>query len=352
MLHASASWRNCRSGGFTMIELLVVIAVLALLIALVTAVASKAIGQQKQRNTQQIMQNVSLALEQFASENPLRAVYDRRGLESFGKYPPYQLYGGNPTGNSWTVRKLVEPDLSAQGEAIPPAYLSNRLWRDLGNNTRSEDNWVVIATPPGAVSYPDAHDDNRALYAYLKVFSPGSMNLIAENVIKPLYPQLDPDDRSYVNPKGDGTQPGDDGCLDVLGIHDAWGVPLDYMLYVKCEWRLPVGGTNPRFVITERRPVLRSRGIKREVYDAWVQSDPAAPMNRAMNVSPPEKWIFSEEFPQPWLGPPDEEDLSNDFLKHGEIDFTGTQCNGWVRAVALEEDYAYLPDGDDVEESP
>ena len=91
--------------GFTLIELLVVIAIIGLLIALVTAVASKAIGQQKARNTQQIMQNVMLALEQFATEDPLGEVY----ADSFGNYPPYQLANCREIGSVATALEYVPP---------------------------------------------------------------------------------------------------------------------------------------------------------------------------------------------------------------------------------------------------
>jgi hypothetical protein len=295
------------------------------------------------------MQNVSLAIEQFATENPLRAVYDRRGQETFGKYPPYQLANWGMNGS---VARIVERDPPAPGGgASDKNRLAARLARDLGYRSGDDEaDWVQLGTETNP-NYPDGHDDNRALYAYLKVFSPGSMNLIPEERLKP----LDPQSRDYVNPNGgtgsSGT-PGDPGTdwVDVLGIHDAWGVPLDYMLYVKCEWRLPVGGTNPRFVITERRPVLRSRGIERDVYDAWVLSKDK-PTERERRLSPPDKWLFSEELPRPWAALAD-----SPYYRDGRLVLqpgsSGASSNGWLRAVALEDDYAYRPDGDDVEESP
>ncbi|MFQ5807873.1 MAG: prepilin-type N-terminal cleavage/methylation domain-containing protein [Phycisphaerae bacterium] len=315
-----------RPGGFTMIELLVVIVVLALLISLVTVIASKAIRQQKGRNTQQIMQNVTLALDQFATENPLRAIYDKKGRKTFGKYPAYQL-AGDATDQD-TVRHAVEPDPlpGSTPPTPPPDSLSNRLLRDLSNGRPG--NWVDLAGQEA-----DGLDDNRALYAYLVVFSPGSLNLIPEAQLKPLNANA----RAFVNPTGAGTQPGDEGVVDVLGIHDAWGVPLDYMLYVKCEWRLAPGATAATWAVTERKPVLRSRGIKREVYDAWAQLAQDDLARR--RLSPPDKWLFTEGLPRPWAR------LSN--AQTGVLDNSqGSAANGWVRVVGLNEDYAYRPDGD------
>jgi len=321
--------------GFTLIELLVVIAIIGLLIALVTAVASKAIGQQKTRNTQQIMQNVMLALEQFATEDPLGEVYD----ETFGSYPPYQLANCRVIGS---VARALEDLPPAPRGTSRDNLLSDRLARDLGCPSASEkDGWVFIgpeANPPPS-GYPDGHDDARGLYTYLKLFSPDSLRLIPEEYSKPLYPQLAGADRSRVN-RGGPTSPawGQPGSTweDVLAIHDAWGVPLDYMLYVKVEWGLIkdqiTGAQRTGYRVVERRPALRSLGIEREVYDAVVSAAPT-PADREFD---PSKWLFSES-----LGRPVATLIDHDT---GEL-----QSNGWARAVGLAEDYAYLPK-DDVEE--
>jgi prepilin-type N-terminal cleavage/methylation domain-containing protein len=315
---AYTSWRARRPAGFTMIELLVVIAVLALLIGLVTFVASRAIHQQKVRNTQQIMQNVTLAIEQFATANPLRQIYDRKDRQTFGQYPPYQLANYSVT---TSVAMALEPSSPGGNNR-----LSDRLFRDLGNSQGAVEDWVRMPnTDDGAA-------DTRALYAYLRVYSPAALRTVPETALKP----VDPSARDYVNPKGRGTTVGDDGLVDVLGICDAWGVPLDYMLYVKCEYRLAPGGLRPSWVVTERRPVLRSRGIDREVYDAWVQSAPDDVAARDPRLSPADKWLFSEDLPRPWA----------DVDEVGRFQETEPQGFGWVRAVGLAEDYAYRPDGD------
>ncbi len=334
MPHSFILRRTPRSIGFTMIELLVVMVVLGLLISLVTAVAGKAIRQQKVRNTQQIMQNVTLALQQFAAEDPLQAKYGRKGSEMFGTCPPYQL--ADPDNND-SVCYAVEPHLTGPDPYTPPDTLVERLWRDLGNRVAPEDNWVVINTPAGTPD-PDGYDDSRALYTYFRVFSPESLNLIPEASIKPLYPQLQADGRSYVNSRGAGASQGTDGAEDILTIHDAWGVPLDYMMYVKVEWMLPTGGTAARFVVTERKPVLRSLGIKREVYDAEVK----AVDNPTERVFDSSKWLFSEQLSSPLAKLTDGPDYRQGILDRGQA----SRANGWVRVVGAAESYAYLPDGD------
>jgi hypothetical protein len=114
---------------------------------------------------------------------------------------------------------------------------------------------------------------------------------------------------------------------------------------VKCEFRLPEGGTTPQWVVTERKPVLRSRGIEREVYDKWVAFNPDDPQQRYPSLlNPPDKWIFSEELPQPWAKLND-----TPAYRQGLLTPPGSNLgssNGWVRAVALDEEYAYRPDGD------
>lgn len=336
MLRSIRLSRIRRPAGFTMIELLVVIVVLGLLISLVTAVAAKAIRQQKVRNTQQIMQNVTLALEQFGTENPLRAIYDRKDRETFGKYPPYQLANVTASGS---VSAVLEPAHAfSTGSPAVPGRLIDRLARDVSaTGAPAVNDWVVIEDPN------DGNDDIRALYAYTKVYSPATLRLIPEDRLKPINSQS----RDYVNPQGSAGTPGTPGALDwldILAIHDAWGVPLDYMLYVKCEWGLcrdPLTGIAQQgFRVVERRPVLRSRGIKREVYDAWVQSDPADPTQRETTLSPPDKWLFSEELPRPWARV-DDVGVLDDSSGSGQ-----SRANGWVRAVGLNEDYGYQPDAD------
>jgi type II secretory pathway pseudopilin PulG len=332
MLRRTRSTRHRCSIAFTMIELLVVIVVLALLISLVTAVAAKVIRQQKVRNTEQIMQNVMLAVEQFAAADPLHEVYARKGRETFGKYPPYQLSDA-ASGNSNAVSVVLE--------AAPPGgwgsnLLADRLYRDFGSPGGGLASTVQILDPN------DGNDDIRALYAYLRAFSADALSVIPEAALSP----LDPQRRDYINPRGTGFAVGNTDIIDVLGIHDAWRVPLDYMLYVKCERIMVPGTPTPSWVVTERRPVVRSRGIEREVYDEWVRSHDD-PTQREQRLSPPEKWLFSEPFCSPAAGLTDGPTYTNGILPSSPS--PANAANGWARAVAAVEDYAYRPDGDTAE---
>jgi type II secretory pathway pseudopilin PulG len=328
MPRRTRSARHRCSIAFTMIELLVVIVILALLISLITAVAGKVIRQQKVRNTQQIMQNVILAIDQFTAEDPLQQIYGRRGSETFGKYPPYQLSAAGLAGGDCVSVAIENPPPGGWDDNL----LTDRLYRDMKAPGGPDDS-VAISAPN------DGNDDIRALYAYLRVFAADSLRVIPEDALKPVIPNgLD-----YVNPQGGGTTVGSTGLIDVLGIHDAWGVPLDYMLYVKCEYRLAPGQANPSWVITERRPVLRSRGIDREVYDVWVQSN-TDPTQREQRFSPADKWLFSEPFCSPAAQLTDGPTYTNGILPGSPN--PANSGNGWARAVAAHEDYAYRPDGD------
>ncbi len=335
MLHRLGSTRRPHPAAFTMVELLVVIAVLAVLISLVMVVGSKVIAQQKVSGTQQIMQNVTLALEQFAGENPLREVYDRKGRETFGKYPPYQLANRNAANS--VARTLEVEHLLTR---LRPATLSVRLASDLsGQRSPTESDWVEFPNEG------DGNDDNRALYAYLRAFSPDSLRLIPESRLSPLNQQTS----DFINPEGTGINLNDAQLdeLDVLGIHDAWGVPLDYMLYVKIEWGLIRNSRTGRqyagFRVVDRKPTVRSRGIKREVYDEWVKSN-SDPTQRERRLSPPEKWLFSEPFCSPASQLTDGPDYRQGLLPGSPS--PPSSAKGWARAVAANEEYAYRPDGD------
>lgn len=278
-----------RRHAFSAVELLVAIFVISLLITLVVSVSSRGLEVQRRRNTAQIMSNVTLALEQFATLNPLESVYDRRDGASFGPYPAYQMYyqGGYRS----SLAGAVEPGSS-------PAFnsLARRIQFDIARDQASAVNIDA-----------DHHDDNRALYAYLRAFDPEGLALIPEGSLKRLTPTRAT--AELVNTHGEsvggsGNYP--DGTFDVLGIHDGWGVPLDYALYVRVAWgrvRDNDGDWGAGWKVVERRPVLRSRGITREQFDAWIdprgrrtpaEDDPS--IERQLEQSA----IWSEPLPQPW----------------------------------------------------
>ena len=289
---------------------MVVIAVLGLLVTAITLIASRTIYNQRKANTLAIMRNCTLAIEQFAQDDPLRAIYDRRDRPTFGPYPPYTLAGEVGGGGNVTVRGLLDA-----GETFNT--LAARLHRDLGRNQGSLSDWVQL-------NDSDSNDDARALYIYLKVFSPSAVGVLPQDRLKP----LDPQSPEFVNPKGTGGRPGvqdrrgESDWLDVFAVHDAWDVPLDYLLYVKVA-RNPGHDIDPRkpeWIIVDRRPVLRSRGIKREAYEA--------------GAGDPQRWLFSEPLPQPWA----RVDADSGRLE--------ARTEGWLRAVAKDDEYKFRPDQD------
>jgi len=311
--------------GFSLVELLVVIAVIGLLIAAIVGIANVAVHNQKVRNTHAIMKNVTLAIDQFKEEDPLRLVYNGRN-PTFGPYPPYQLYRPAPSDPN-SVAVALEFD--------PPGPLGNllvnRFGRDFLNNDRPSAALVRIDTADRAQR---TNDDIRALYTYLKILMPSALAQVPDSALKPLSSQYE-----FVNPTGDTSNR--QAEQRILGIHDAWGVPLDYLLYVKVEWGVRADGTTA-VKIMDRIHVLRSRGISREVYDVQ-QNDLQAPRD-------PSNWIFSTDFPSPVCN----RDNSS-FWADGVFDTSGTPAqivarNGWARVVGIgppptnREDYGYVPD--------
>lgn len=325
------------AGAFTLVELLVAILIIGLITTLVAAIASRGVYQQRKANTQAIMRGVTLAIEQFVMERPLHGKYGIRRVDTsggqpvsieptFGDFPPYQLDGPNTAGNL-NVRGIVEQNY-LPGTGPRPVSLSRRLFEDLSPNpaTTSMANFVGLDT---ADAKPN--DDIRALYTYLRVFSSGTLNQIPPSAIKRLRPQASPE---WVNPTGNGAPPNSgpaNGAVDVLGIHDAWGVPLDYMLYVKLERYPRDDATRPvGWRVVDRIPVLRSHGLSRDAYEAGAEHS------------------GGDLYSTPMSEPPADVDESG-FLRNSNRSISG----GWVRgrgAPALsggeEEDYGFLPEHD------
>lgn len=311
-----------RRHAFSAVELLVAIFVITLLITLLVSVSSRGLEAQKRRNSLQIMSNVTLALEQFATLNPLESVYDRRDSASFGPYPAYQMY--HQGGYRGSLAGAVEPGSN-------PKYttLAERLAFDIARNNSAA---VDIDA--------DHHDDNRALFSYLRAYDKDGLVLIPERALKPLTPKRA--SAELINTHGEpvgGSAPYPDGTFDVLGIHDGWGVPLDYALYVRVAWgrvRDDTAGWIEGWKVVERRPVLRSRGITREQFDAWIdppgratpaEDDPAIERLLAQN----EMW--SEPLPQPYASfvNPVTGRLSNSPPGGGNQ----PTASGWARLVPL-----------------
>jgi prepilin-type N-terminal cleavage/methylation domain-containing protein len=312
--------------GFTLIELMIVIVVIGILIAALSLVGGRVVRAQKVKYTEMIMRNVTTAIDQFAAENPLRENYDGKNHKSFGPYPPYQLanwgiYGGT---NENRVGAILERSHEAGGTQIVPTQLLNnytlatRLWGDLGNFGAGD--WVGINTND------PANDDIRALYTYLRVYSPGVVSQIPEDAIKPLT-----DNPEFVDTAGNGDQALSNSKIDVFGIHDAWGVPLDYFLMVNVKWGVLPGTNLAGWIVTDRIPVLRSRGMELETYESLSAAELSAQNDT---------WLFSEPFQTPAAN------VDNAGVIVGG---SGPQIAGWVRARAgsaqtgYAEDYPYVP---------
>jgi len=312
-------------GAFTLVELLVVIVVIGVLVAALVMLGGRVVGGQKATTTKSIMQNVRMAIDQFATEDPLRAAYNNPKLRhpqggligrTFGPYPPYQLK--NPDNS---VAQMVERAHVLTGpDAHRPVDLSERLYADFkGNPTLFPDpHWYVRIADGGAAG--NRNNDMRALYSYLAVYCPGVLNQVPQSAVARL-PENTPASPEMVNPTGQGFGAQAAGKIDVFGICDAWGVPLDYFLCVKLEYKIGPDGVTQQWMVTDRIPVLRSRGVSREAFDAGGDA--------------PGDWILSEPFPQPAAGvDPDT----------GQALGNNAQLSGWAWAVpqAHEKD-TYVP---------
>ncbi len=329
--------------GFTLVELLVVMVILGILITLILVIAPRIVNGQKTTTTKNTMRLVELAIEQFATQNPLAARYDNDALRDvssnwvgriFGPYPPYMLNGAGQNATANSVGNLMEPYSVYRLPGPATMYvLADRLHRDLkGDRQGNVKDWASDQapgepTPPSApAGYNDTNDDIRSLYAYLKVYAPGTLSQIPESVMKPL-PAYAGTVR-YVNPYGQGTNAPAQSSVQVLGIYDAWGVPLDYFQYVKLETaNRPDGTIGWRF--TDRVPVLRSLAIT-----------PEEAANEAAGTDPldPHLWIFSKPFPLPAA-------QVNPIT--GTLPPPMTVTSGWFRAVAgpdtTRDSYSFVP---------
>ncbi len=315
--------------GFTIVELLVVVAVIGLLIGLIAVVGPTVLGQQRARLTDARMANILLAVEQFTAEDPLGRIYNKKNGATFGALPPYQL--ANADSSAQAARNVVfsfEPDNDDWDDADE---LGNRLARDLGGDADS---------PRDRVSIDDQdviNHDNRALYAYLKVYGKGVLQNVDPGAIQPLaskgwlstHPEGEWVSRSDTSAGASNFQ---DLAQPVLGFVDGWGIPFDYFIAAKVDWALrpdPAGGGSALgATIVDRRPMLRSRGVEREVYELNIQQQ----------FSDPTKWIFSggEPLAKPWA------DVNED----GVLNAGGPEAAGWVRMVAAGDAYESTDDKD------
>lgn len=303
-----------RHSAFTLIELLVVIAIIAILVAMVGIVGTQLMGVQRSNYTRNIMRGTKLAIDQFAEVHPLRDIYDRHNNSTFGAYPPYQLAGGAlPT----HVRGAVEPLTMLWSGSYT---LQDRLRRDL----------TLPTGAPVILGNDGRNDDIRALWAYLSVFAPETLAQVPDDAKRPLVTGL-PAGEYFNTQAGDPT----DARVGVLGLHDAWGVPLDYLLYVRLEYALLPNGS-PGWRVAERMPVLRSRGITREQYEVALRASNA---DTALQEYAGQE-IWTDSLPHP---------VASVNAVTGQMLGVGRANAGWVRARAgwnnglRSEDYGYIP---------
>lgn len=294
-----------RRRAFTLIEVLVVVVVIGVLIAAIGLVGTHVIASQRVHATQSIMRTVTAAIDQFHTLNPLREIYDTKNSRTFGAFPPYQM---QTTPDRAALSRKVEPLGST---SIAPS-LTARLSRDMGGPLDVGSAWVKD------VPESDSNNDIRALHAYLSLFAPDVLAQVPPSAIRRL--PGDPEDGVLVYPGG----PSAGGARDVFGIYDVWGVPLDYMLYVKLEYGLDRTGTSMEWRVTDRIPALRSRGVAAEAAAAGADTET--------------DWIFSAEFPTPSLMR-----SRPDFKKDGRVTSSDSSQNGWARAKGEGETYGYAP---------
>lgn len=322
--------QHARRRAFTVVELLVVIGVIGLLLSIILAVSSGVLGQHKAQLTRTIMDSTLAAVESFEIKAPLAGQYGRDS--AFGNLPPYQL-AYDKDSDHMTVQVKSKPP-----GGFDNTSLAKRLARDLFRPDEYDsgtyevddaDERLVLASTELSGQEADearANDDIRALYIYLATMAPDVLDQIPNRYKRSL---IDVDESGLPSSLSNGefinvagTEP--TTRVPILGIVDAWDVPLDYVLYVKLEYKIERGDPSPDWYVTDRKPALRSLGVTEEVANADGDS--------------PDTWIWSEPLPKPWA----------DVARDGRLPSSpGQGDGGWVRLKAAGADYGWLPKYDD-----
>ena len=281
--------------AFSLVELMIVIAILGLLVGIGVFVGSRVRYEQKVSQARATMQILSSVAEDFAAADPL-ASRNRRlgGVACFGQFPGYPIPDDIPS--------AVEPRVSGFDELgfrDDITGLNNVLMMYLTGNPRaSSNNWITNA----------GGDLNRwqsilSFYTLAQLYAPTTLDLIPEDIV------ADPptDDALLVDPDGN-LNASDSRAVDVNGLVDPWGEPYQYLLYVKLEAEIDIGSgeEDPVWAVAEVMPVFMSFGAEPEKID--------------QALTDPDRWIWSEDLPQPYAKVNDLNDPSNENA-------------GWIRLV-------------------
>lgn len=374
--------------AFTLVELLVSISIIVLLLTLLFAGTQAIYESFRRTTTQQTFRTIGAAIDQFEQLNPLRGFYDqpsRLGAvgRTFGPLPPYQVRD-NVGVSANSITAIFEATDTDVNTLEAPVSLAQRLSRDLsGAGAPPPEGWRgwVDTVDNTAISYASpnvlyaADNDNRALYAYLRAFNPAGLRQVTPSAIKPLPISVSelgrPITHEAIRLPGSssfgasaqsysGSTPDDKAnWAELQGFHDAWGVPLDYMLYVKVEPGVrvdppPMGNLQPYigWRVTDRQWALRSHGISRDRYEsrvrALVQAGQNGPWEESANGADPDG-IYSSPLPTPYAGPKPPPVVPSPINEPPGLTLnpaaTNPQEAGWVRLRGAGEwkSYNYLP---------
>lgn len=271
--------------AFSLVELMIVIAILGILFGIGVFVGSRVLYEQKVSQARSTMQILTSVAEDFAAADPLVSRHRRLGgVACFGQFPGYPIPAGLPSDLRF------RDDITELNEVLM-MYLT-------GNPGRSTSGWIT-----GAGGDLTRWQSILSFYTLAQLYAPTALDLVPEDIV------ADPptDDALLVDPDGN-LNASDSRAVDVNGIVDPWGEPYQYMLYVKLEAEIDIGSgdEDPVWAVAEVMPVFMSFGAESE------KIEPA--------LADPDRWIWSEDLPQPYAAVSDLNDPSNDNA-------------GWIRLV-------------------